>query len=170
MINIAKLPSEMLYQFSLLPTVLKRVSLSSVCHVSLDSGFNTVYFRALMKSTSVVNGSISIHWLPFRKRFSSPINTSFSYQWPRSPYSRGIHWGVCLTLNLWSIQKCKKFCCFFWSQAEFSIFYERGYYLQSGNSGVKKYNSPIVEFLDAFLRSEPYLWVTYHRSDSSLVI
>lgn len=53
------MPSERLYQLTHLPTVLKRVPLSRLCHFSLDPGFNTADFRALMKSTSVTHASIS---------------------------------------------------------------------------------------------------------------
>lgn len=66
------MPSESLYQFTPLPTVLKKVPLSPVCHFSLDSGFNTVYFRALMKSTAVINGSISTQLITFQKEIQQP--------------------------------------------------------------------------------------------------
>ena len=46
--------------------------LSPVCHFSLDSGFNTVYFRALMKSTSMINRSVSTQLITFQKETQQP--------------------------------------------------------------------------------------------------
>ena len=144
---------------------------SLLCHFSLNSGFNTVYFRALMKSTSVTNGSISTQLITFQEPIQQPHWYSRNFLISDLLHHTAKAANIYAYLGISGVFKnIRNFAASLDFRLSFLFAMKEVIIYRQKNSEVKKYNSPIVGFLDAFLWSEPYLRVTHHGSDSSLVI